>query len=209
MGFFPENEGGGTTRELIPAKVHEAYCYGVIDMGTQKQRPFKGQDKPDHRDIMLLFEFTEEKRVFKEEKGEEPMVKSFRCAYYTDEKSKLAKLLAAWLNKKVQDVDFAKLAGTPASITITHDEGQDGKVWENFGAVTAVSEKLIPLMPPMHNKPMNFSITLNGFDSAEFKALYPWIQEKIKESAEYKTYAAGPEAHTASDDESDLPFDPK
>jgi hypothetical protein len=215
MSFFPpSSETPKKPRELIPAATHEAYCYGVVDMGTQERKPYKGTPKEPQRALMMFFEFTEQLRQFKDEGPMEPMVKSHRMSYFTDEKSTLAKLCMAWLGKKVADVDFGALAGQPASITIAHEASATDatKIYDNMTVISPLSEKLVPLMPPMHNKPMNFSITVHGFDSQEFKDLYPWVRTEIEKSAEYKEFINGPEnldaamGHEGDPPADDLPF---
>jgi hypothetical protein len=205
MSFFPPVEDK-KPRELIPAKVQEAYCYGVVDLGTQERKPYMGKPKDPQRALVIFFEFTEELRQFKEDGPMEPMVKSQKYSYFTDEKSALAKLCASWLGKKVSEVDFEKLAGTPASISIVHEKGEDGKVYDNMGAIAPLSEKLVPLMPPMHNPPMNFSINEHGFESKEFEKLYEWVKETIKKSAEYKEYLNGPHGSPTEAAADDIPF---
>lgn len=200
--FLPPVEEG-VQKELIPAKTHEAYCYGVVDTGTQERKPFKGVAKPPCRQIILFFEFPDCRAKFKEDGPEEPRVKSQKYAYFTDEKSSLAKLCKSWLGKKVQEVDFDKLAGTPASITVSHDVSEsNGKTYDNMANIAPLSEKLVPLMTPQTNENMYFSILQDGFDSPKFEKLYDWVKKVIMESAEYKEYLAGPKT---SDDEN-LPF---
>jgi hypothetical protein len=206
MSFFPAEESDRKPRELVPAGTHEAYCYGVIDAGTQERKPFKGVPKDPRRALFIFFEFTEILRQFKDDGPLEPMIKNQRYVYFTDEKSSLAKLCAAWLSKSVADVDFSSLFETPASITIKHEVSEaNGKTYDNMTTIAPMSEKLVPLMPKMYNKPMNFSIQLHGFDSPEFRALYPWLQEVIQASPEYKSYLAGLEKGSQSPD--DVPFD--
>jgi hypothetical protein len=206
MSFFPPVTDK-KPRELIPAKVQEAYNYGCVDLGTQERKPFKGVAKDPQRALILFFEFTEELRQFKDDGPMEPMVKSQKYSYFTDEKSALAKLCASWLGKKVSEVDFEKLAGTPASISIVHEKSEtDGKTYDNMGAIAPLSEKLVPLMPKMYNAPMNFSITEHGFESKEFEKLYEWVKETIKKSAEYKEYLNGPHGTPAEGAQEEPPF---
>lgn len=205
MSFLPPVEEGAP-KELIPAKTHEAYCYGVVDAGTQERKPFKGVAKAPCRQIILFFEFPDCRAKFKEDGPEEPKVKSQKYAYFTDEKSSLAKLCKSWLGKKVQEVNFETLAGTPASITISHDVSEsNGKTYDNMANIAPLSEKLIPLMTPQYNENMYFSILQDGFDSPKFEKLYDWVKKVIMESAEYKEYLAGPKVK--SDEPVDSPFD--
>lgn len=212
MAFFPPvtNESKGP-KELIPANVHEAYCYGIVDCGTQERKPYLGKPKDPARALLIFFEFPDLLRQFKEDAPLEPMVKSQQYTYFTDEKSSLAKLVKSWLGKKVEEVDFAALAGTPASITIAHapSSTDPSKIYDNMTAITAASPKLIPLMTPMHNKPMNFSIDEDGFDSPKFEALYPWVKDKISKSLEYQEYLNGPKRPAPQEplvDTEDAPF---
>jgi len=216
MSFFPtEDQAPRKDRELIPEATHEAYCYGVVDLGTQERKPYMGKPKDPARALMLFFEFTEQLRQFKDEGPMEPMVKNMKYTFFTDEKSSLAKACLGWLGKKVQDVDFDNLAGTPASITIKHEVSQtNGKTYDNMTTIAPLSEKLVPLMPPMANPKLNFSIMEHGFDSKEFQAMltgrYEWVAKIIMESKEYQEYMNGPKGQAASNNkaitEDDIPF---
>lgn len=209
MSFLPPvAEGTKKDRELIPAKLHEAYLFGIVDLGTQERKPYMGVPKEPCRHIMLFFEFVDERRSFKDGADPEPMIKSQKYAYFTDEKSSLAKLCKAWLSKSVQDVAFGSLAGTPAQITIAHQKSDtDGKVYDNMTAISELSPKLVPLMTPQFNENMYFSITQDGFDSEKFGKLYPWVQKVIKESAEYEAYTDKIEpAEDTPFDDSQIPF---
>lgn len=207
MAFMPA-PAASKPRTLVPAGTHEAYCFGVVDLGTQKQRPFKGEPKADQREICIYWEFPEHMQVFDEKIGEEPMKKFFIAPFFTDPKSNLAKLCASWLGG-IEGVDFGKLPGTPASITIAHEPSKSDptKIYDNMKSVAPVSPKLLAVMSPRITPDMTFSIGEDGFDSPKFAALYPWLKKKIMESPEYQEYANGlpADAPTHGVKEEDIP----
>lgn len=211
MSFFPADATSGTKeRTKIPAGTHEAYCFGVVDLGTQERKPYMGKPKDPARAVALFFEFPEVLHKFKDDEPEAPMIKSQQFTFFTDEKSSLYKFLMPWLGKKVQDVDFDALPGEPASITITHQVSEkDGKEYDNITAIGPVSPKLIKMMPARHNKTMLFSIQLHGFGSPEFDSLYPWLKEKLKKSPEYQQWEQAQSGHSEpapESEESSVPF---
>ena len=204
MAFKPKESTGTFDRDMIPEGPQEAYCYGVVDCGTHARKPYLGVEKNPAPLVMLFFEFPEHTKVFKEERGEEPMVKSQRYTFTSDEKGNLSKMLKGWVGD-IATVDFAKLPGTPASITIKHEASKTDatKVYDNMVSISPLSPKLVPLMKPMTNKPMVFSIDDDGFDSEAFSSLYDWVKTFIAESAEYKEYLSGPKS---AKQDNDVPF---
>ena len=172
-------------RELLPEGLHEAYCYGVVDRGTHDRKPYQGKARPPVQQIQIMFELTEVKRVFKEENGEEPCVGGIKFNMSFHEQSDLVKILTPWIGDP-EEYGLENIVGHPAQITIKHNVGNDGKTYDNIESIAPMSPKLIGQMPPRHNKDMVFDIATHGFDSKEFAGLYPWLQNVIKDSYEYK-----------------------
>ena len=173
------------TRELLPEGTHEAYCYGVVDRGTHDRKPWQGKERPPVQQIQIMFELTEVKRVFKEENGEEPCVTGMKFNLSFNENSDLVAKLTPWVGD-LETFGLENIVGHPAQLTIKHNAGADGKIYDNIVSIAPMSPKLIGQMPPRHNKVMVFDIATHGFDSKEFAGLYPWLQNIIKESYEYK-----------------------
>jgi len=191
-------------KELIPAKNHMAYCYAVIDSGTQEQRPYLGTPKPPAPEIMLSFEFPKELRVFTEEKGEQPMVKSVTYRNFWTDKASLYKLIKGWIGA-ADDFDFEMIVGKPCQVTISHDVSEsNSKTYDNLGNVTAPIEEMLPVWPKMISTPVLFSIEEDGFDSQKFKDLPKWVQEKLQKSEEYAAFVA--QGGGSVIDEEDIPF---
>jgi len=206
MAFAPKKGGETKERELIPAKSHMAYCVSVVDCGTQAQRPYLGKEKPPAPEIMITFEFPKELRVFTEEKGEQPMVKTVTYRNFWTEKAALYKLIKGWLGS-LDDFDFSMIVGKPCQVSITHDVSEsNGKTYDNLGNVTAPIEEMLAIWPKPISKPFMFSIEEDGFDSQAFKDLPNWMQEKIQKSEEFIKYNGGKPAGEPEEHEEDLPF---
>lgn len=191
------------TRELLPEGTHEAYCYGVVDRGTHDRKPWQGKERPPVQQIQIMFELTEVKRVFKEENGEEPCVTGMKFNLSFHENSDLVAKLTPWVGD-LEEFGLENIIGYPAQLTIKHNAGADGKIYDNIVSIAPMSPKLIGQMPPRHNKDMVFDIATHGFDSQEFAGLYPWLQNIIKESYEYKQ-ANGSASEPTVTDEDDIP----
>ena len=193
MAWKPKQESNFAPRELIPVGTHEARCYGLVDLGTHPRPDYLGKPKSPAQKIMFFFEFPELKKVFKEENGEEPMVKHTEFTFIFGDNSNLVKTLKPWIGDP-QLFDLARCIGMPAQVKIVHTQGKKdpSKTYDNIETVAEMSPKLIKMLEKQHNPNMVFNIDEHGFDSKEFSALYEWLKKIIMESLEYKEYLNGP-----------------
>jgi hypothetical protein len=196
--------------ELIPAGNHEAYCYGLVDLGTHPRPDYLGKKKDPAQKIRLYFEFTELRKVFKEENGEEPSIKYVDFNFVFGDNSNLTKVLKPWIGNP-ETFDLEKLIGMPCMVKIEHEPGKKdpSKIYDNITAITEMSDKLKKLMPKRHNKDMIFNIDEHGFESKQYEKLYPGAKKKIVESLEYKEYESGPASEEPLFDSApdDIPFE--
>ena len=116
MAIIASSKGSSTPREPIAAGAYAARCYSIIDLGTREET-IQGNTKV-LRKIRITFELPTERRVFNEEKGEQPCVISKEFSLTLNEKSNLRLFLRSWRGKdfteeEAKDFDVAKLIGAP------------------------------------------------------------------------------------------------
>ncbi len=178
-------------RELIPAGMKLARCYSFIDLGTQKVE-WQGNVKLQ-RKIRLTWEIPEEKRVFNEEAGEQPMVigKEYTLSFF--ELSALSKDLKSWIGFKEGDkatFDPSKdLVGRECMLNITHEESKNGNAYHKITAITPLpkgTECEEQINPSVYFF-MGYENKQEDFDEETLDGLPEFLQKKIKESTEYKT----------------------
>jgi len=213
MAIIASDKGGGVNFEPIPAGMYVARCYQMLHIGTV-ETVYEGVKK-DQNQVIITWEFPNDKKVFKEELGEQPMVISKIYTLSLYETSGLRILLESWRGKsfskeEAESFDITKVLGAPCLINVKHVQGQ-GK---NAGKVYAQIASVSPLMkgticPPAINPPVEFSV--REFDKVKFDSFPDWLKDKIKSSKEYKEMASGNHVeqsatHEQTDDSMDLPF---
>lgn len=185
MGFQVETKGGNFT--LAPAGNHVARCYGVIDLGHQKET-FEGKDIGERKKALFLFEFPTKLHVFEEGKPAEPFTLSIKVTNSLSEKGKLRPLLESWTGavynpswEKKFSID--KMLGKPGMAQVSHKEKQNKDKFAKIVAVTQVPEGLV--VPAAIIPPFLYSID-QGRNDPVFKNLKKWIQEECNKCLEWQ-----------------------
>lgn len=190
-----QNESPKKTKaDLIPAGVQAARCYSIVDLGTQHW-DYMGQPKTA-RKLCVTWEIPKFKKVFREEKGEEPLVigRTYTISMY--EKSNLVKDFTSWFSDEQPDGDIENwiinhTLGRTALLTISHEnkpkDGDDR--WVQVIAGIAPLPEEMKCEDPL-NTPIFFSI--DKFDQKVFDSLPAWQQEDIKKSDEYQNMGERP-----------------
>ena len=220
MGIVAKSNGQDFENELLPAGSHVAMCYAMIDLGTQETE--FGGVKSKKRIVRVVWELSDEKKVFDEARGEEPLSAGKNFTLSMHEKATLRKFIENWRGKKYSEkeaeaVDITVLLGVPCMLSISHGVNEtSGKEYAQINSASLLPKSMPK--PKLHNKSYFFS--LDEFEQTRYDALPKWLQEKIALSDEYKaltapvasqakmpepipqtTYSEGTE-----DDGSDIPF---
>lgn len=175
-----------TQREIMPAGNYPARVYEIIELGTQKGT-WMGEEKISHK-IRISFEFPTEKRVFSEDKGEQPYVISKEMALALGDLAGLRKIIEAIDGKKLTDAeavnyDVTTILGKPLLVTVTHTEpNEQGIVYANATTFSPLIKGLT--VEPLINEPK--VLTFESWDENLFLNLPEFIREKIVSSPEYK-----------------------
>lgn len=186
MAINATNEG--TTRELIPEGVYMARCYSMIEIGTVEEE-FQGTKKnvPKAR---ISWELPTELKVYKEERGEEPLIIGKEYSLYMNEKANLRKTLTSWRGKafteeEAKKFDIKKLLGVPCMLNIIHKPNKDGsRVYEEISSIT-------PLMKGVQCPAQIRATEVFEYDNPDaelFNSLPDFIKSKIKTTPEYKKW---------------------
>ena len=183
MAIIAKNTG--SARELIPAGTYAARCYQMIEIGTV-QETILGTEKILTR-VRIGWELPTERRVFKEENGEQPFVVSKEFTLSMNEKSTLRKFLESWRGKGFSDdeakaFDITKLLGVPCMMNIIHKKSKDGqKTYEEIASVMPMPKGMI--CPDQETKTLLLSY--DSFDWNVFNNLPDFIKDKMKGSVEF------------------------
>ncbi len=222
--IYAESTGGGAPREQVPAGMHLARCYEMIQIGTETSI-WEGQTKSAMK-VRIGFELPEELRIFKEENGEQPMVISREFTLSMHEKSTLRSFLESWRGQKFTEeeakkFDITKLMGVPCQLNVTHVEKGE-KTYANIQGATPLHKSMVAAMPAPINKVRILSYS--AFDWDVYETLPDFLKTKMSNTPEYgalklareaeqranatKTHgsAAAPEQPAATENPDDLPF---
>ena len=201
----------GTKRELIPADNYIARCYQMIEIGTVKES-FQGETKTMTK-VRIGWELPELKKVFNEEKGEQPYVISKEYTLSMNEKANLRKMLESWRGVGFSDADAAKfditkLIGAPCMLNITHKPSKDGsKTYEEISSVSRLHKSVT--CPPQINE--SFVLSYDDWSWDKFNSLPQFIREKMQTSQQYNELQSFEKGavdlpHNNNDTSDDLPF---
>ncbi len=202
----------GTTRQLIPAGNYVARCYQMIQIGTITETVMGNTVTAPK--VRIGWELPEEKRVFDETKGEQPLVISMDFTLSMNPKATLRKTLASWRGKdfteeEAKAFDVTKLIGVPCLLNIIHKPGvaDPTKMYEKISSIGPLPKSMV--CPDQINQ--TFILSFDQWDIEKFKSLPEFIQEKIKSSAEFQKLLAPDTTHVSETDDlnnpaDDLPF---
>lgn len=182
------NSGPRIQQANLEAGNYPVRIVQIIDFGLQAQRPFKGEDKPPAQEIGLTYEFLDE--FMKDEAGEDqrdkPRWLSEQIPLHNlkADKAKSTQRYMALDPKLVHDGDFTMLHGYPAMLTVVNNQGKDGKVFDNVGALSPMRPRDAANAPELVNKGGVF--LLDAPDMEIFNKFPKWIQEKITSNLQFK-----------------------
>jgi len=215
MSLIASDSGGGGSFTPVPAGMHLARCYRIVDLGTQEVT-YKGDTKFQHK-IMLQFEVHGEDDSGKPlvtDKGE-PMSISKNFTLSLGEKATLRSDLEAWRGRaftpeELRGFDIEKLLGVWAMLAISKETGQDGKQYTNIKNINPVPKALKDTVPLGFNKIAMFSIANPDMDL--FDSFGKNTKAKIEKSPEWQAMlkrggAPAPSGGSGFDDMvDDIPF---
>lgn len=183
-------EDTGPTFKPVPAGMHLARCYRIIDVGTQKSE-FEGNVKFLHK-IKLVWEVHGNDEVgnpIVTEKGE-PMIVTKDYTLSWAEKATLRLDLQSWRGKPFSDeeqrrFDLKALLDKWCMVNVTHKAKKKGNgVYSNVTAVTPVPSALKASLPKGHNPCKVFQISEP--DMELFDTFSDYLKKQIQESPEWK-----------------------
>ena len=184
MALTPPKQS--VSRKPIKAGVNLAVCTAIIEIGTQVVPKYQCPGEVDEKyQVMLTFDFPKD-RIDIEENGKmvsRPKRKTpFPYTFSYHKKSKLGGMLTTWIGSTPKnDFDLFQMLGKPAMITIGHDHGDEGQLYDNIVAVTQLMDGMDA--PKAECDLVRYSMSENGRNIPD--GVPDWIAAKIKESKEW------------------------
>lgn len=183
----------------VPEGTHFARCVQMIDLGNQYSEAY---DKWSAK-VMIRWELPNE---FYEDKdgNQQPRMIGKTYTQSLSENANLRKMLEGWRSKKftdeeLQGFNLAVLIGLPCMITVTHSTN-NGKTYADISGVAALPKGMEA--PAQITESLIFDI--DSFEALEDIGKLPeFIQNQIKKSKEWETFAG---ADQFPETEDDMPF---
>jgi len=213
MALTATDTGGGNFKR-VPAGSHIARCFSVADLGTQTTNGQYGITT--NRKIRLAWE------IFGEDENNEPLTMDIDGKQmpmtinktYTlslGEKASLRKDLSAWRGRdftpeELQGFNVTSVLGVYCMLNVTVSDS-NGKTYSNVAGISPL-HKSMAKPEPVHK---NQIFDLDDIDMAIFNSFHEKLQEYIKGSPEWATFAKqsghAPQPKDAMDGlEEDIPF---
>ena len=194
MGFkakeLPSTGGGNFTRKIIDPGAYDARLVGLLILGIQKQRPYKGQDKPPVLEMSATYELLDEYML--DEDGndieDKPCWLSETFPFYSldVDRAVSTKRYYALDPKDEKDGDWVELLGTPCTVSVVHGENKKDKdkPYVNISNVSAMNPKKAAKAPDLVNETRVFDFYEP--DMEVFWKLPKWIQDKMKDAVDFE-----------------------
>jgi len=195
-----------TPRELIPAGNYVAICYEMIQIGTVTET-INGDVKQLHK-VRIGWEFPNDKKVFSEEKGEQPLVFSEEYTLSMGEKSNLRRMLESWRGQgfspdEAKSFDITKLIGKSCMVNIIHVPKKNDPS-KSYAKISSVSKIPNGFTAPPQILPTSI-LSYDAFDWDKFNALPDFIKDKMKNSLEFAALVTPTAAQTVRGHEDGQP----
>lgn len=214
MGLTVSASGGGNFVQ-VPAGVHLARCYRIIDLGTQKTT-YMGQSKMSPK---VLFQFevhteNEDGTPLLTQDGK-PLSISKQYTLSLGENAIMRRDLQSWRGKgftpeELKMFELENVLGQWCMINVVHTS-KDGKTYANVDNITPVPAAIKKNgLPEGANPPALFSI--RSADMAMFDTFSDYIKDKIRSAPEWETWgkpeekSQAPAGDAFDEFESDIPF---
>jgi hypothetical protein len=207
MAFTVSSKGGGDF-EPIPVGVHKAICVWVVDLGSTYSERFAKWT----RQVLITWELPEE-RIDIEKDGKKQNLPRVISKTYTSSISPKANLrhdLCSWRGREFtpeeeKAFEFSKLLGAPAQLNVMHRQ-KDGNTYANVAAIIPGPKGWKP-----QSETPSCMYYIDDDGTAIPEELPEWIQNRIKDSQEFKALTGNDESSVGQSDEpyyddSDLPF---
>jgi len=222
MSFIVENTSTGGDFKPVPAGLHLARCYRIIDLGTQRSE-YEGIEK-HQRKIMLGWELhgkDDEGNELVTDRGDPLAIfKNYTLSW--NDKANLRIDLQNWRNKpfteeEMRRFDIQTILGAWCMLTVIQRPGKNGKLYANVKAVSPVPSVIKSAgLPPAIN--VNQVFRLADPDLELYETFGKGLKAMIEASPEWQAFQGKKPAQNASkaasgssgsgfdDMDSDLPF---
>lgn len=217
MSLIAKDTSNGVDFEPIPAGLHHAVCYAIIDIGTQ---PAYG-NFPSRRKAVFIWEIPGERidLVRDGHKVSLPRAISEKFTISLASKGNLRPMLESWRGRvftaeELEGFDIANVLGANCFLNVVHAKGKGEKANKTYANVASVNP-LSKGMPKLKAENPLLCFSMDDFKGAVVipPEVPEWIEGLIKQSEEYNAKLRTSNAPAFTDSErvpdeilDDVPF---
>lgn len=199
-------------REPVEPGNYPARCYGMVVTGTEFNELY-GNLKTN---VIVLWEMPTERIEIEKDGAVKNLPRGIHAQYNLslNEKATLRKTLESWRGKAFDDkqlaqegFDIASIIGAPCLLNVLTRQAQNGNEYNYVSTVARLPKGME--VPEMENPRVEFDIRDENQPLSDMEKLPEWIQERIRNSAEYKARIAGASVDgdfAVVESDEDLPF---
>lgn len=185
----------------VPAGLHPAVCYAVIDLGTQPSQMYAPSRK-----VLMMWELPTVLYTFTDDKGnsiEKPRVISRDYTMSLGKKATLRKDLESWrgrpfTSEEANGFELGVLIGVNCQLNIMHKPSADGRVFANITGIVPLGKGMMKHVPSIPT--ILWDIPKSGPFTFP-KEMPEWIQTRIKGCEEYADSVNPHRRHEPTDEE--------
>lgn len=187
---LPVASGPKKSAPPLDPGAYPARLVSLVLMGMQKERPFKGEEKPPRLKMRMTYELLDE--FLKDDDGKDMLDKP---RWLTQEvpflslkadRATSTKIYYALDPNEKHGGDFSKLIGSPCMITVVVEKDKrpgNDKVYEKIASVSSMRDKEAAKAPGLVNEPYLFDFYEP--DLAIYDKLPEWLQDRIREAIDF------------------------
>lgn len=188
----------------IEPGTYPAYCYGLIDLGEQYNEKYAKWA----RKVLIMWEIADRDQDL-DLGGDHPEPRTISQQYTAsiNERAALRRDLTSWRGRdftpaELQKFDLHSVVGAPCMLSIVHRE-YNNNTYAAISAITKLPKGLVPDDPVLER----IVFDLDTSDLKMMELMPEWVENKIKESKQYKE-RTGTAPQPVDIDELDLPTEP-
>lgn len=192
MSMKANDYSGGGNYEAPPPLESGAYnsrTVQILNIGLQKQNPYKGEDKPPKYELYVTYELSDE--FLEDEDGEPDLTKPrwvgerFTINSLESENAKSTKRYLALDPNNQFEGDWSQVLNTPCVVTLVQNKSKKKKdvIYNNVASVQPMRSKDAAKLPALVNEPKVFDFYEP--DVKVFLSLPGFLQKIIKESLDF------------------------
>jgi hypothetical protein len=194
---------GGSDFEPMPIGMHQAVCFGIVDLGTQ---PTNNPQHRPSRKVAFIWEVPSERIEFEKDGRKVNLPRNITAMWTCSlhKKSNMRAMLQSWRGRpfteeELDGFDLQNIMGANCLLNVVHTPKGD-KTYANVASVNPLAKGMVKMKP--ENETLTFDLDKYLAKEYDFpKNLPEWLKAKVMQSEEYTKATDPHQAHQQPTDE--------